>query len=202
MAAMLILGSLAQAKAQVGYGLTSTYDFYQYYVNPEDGTDESRSAGSAMLNFGVGPKIWFGGEDFSFSVEALASLGMFGLSAGDYKGLGVASIPMMAKLNFGGLSTLDKEGRFGWTFGAGLQYSHTEIYYQSNSYEEKGGDRSWFRTYIGQVGYGFGMSGFAVQGYLRGGYNSESKACTGNFGIQMDFNLNSLKKIDDPASRL
>lgn len=197
-----VLAGIFSSQAQVGFGLTSSYDLYQYYDNPTDDTGESTSAGSALMNFGLGPKIWFGGNNFSFSVEAQASLGLFGLSVGDYKGLGAMSIPMMAKLNFGGLSTMDKEGKFGWSFGAGLQYTKTELYYLKDSFEEIGGNRDWFKTYVGQIGYGFGMSGFAVAGYLRGGYLSETEAFTGNFGIQLDFNLNKLKEIDDPASRL
>lgn len=188
--------------AQIGYGLTASYDFYQYFANPKDDTGKSRTAGSAILNFGIGPKLWFGGEKFSFSVEGQASLGLLGLSAGDYKGLGLMSVPLMAKLNFGGLSSLDKEGSFGWSFGGGLQYSKTELYYLKDEFETLGGVRKWYKTYIGQVGYGFGMSGFSVAGYLRGGYNSETKACNANVGIQLEFNLNKMKSIDDPASRL
>jgi len=97
--------------------------------------------------------LWFGGEDFSFSVEGQVSLGTLGFSAGDYKGLGIASVPLMAKLNFNGLSSFDKEGKFGWSVGGGLQYSRTELYYLANDFEDIGGERSWFKTYIGQVGY-------------------------------------------------
>ncbi len=201
-ATLLLIVGVVQIDAQVGIGLTSSYDLYQYFRNPEDGTGQSRSAGSAMLNFGLGPKIWFGGEDFSFSVEGQASIGLLGLSLGDYKGLGVASIPLMAKLNFGGLSAMDREGRFGWSIGGGLQYSHTEIFYLKDDFEDQEGERNWYRTYIGQVGYGFGMSGFAAYGYVRGGYDSETKACNANLGIQLDFNFSMLNKIDDPASRL
>lgn len=199
---LLITLGVGASQAQVGYGITTSYDFYQYFANPEDGTGESRTAGSALLNFGVGPKLWFGGEDFSFSVEGQASLGLLGLSAGDYKGLGVASVPLIAKLNFGGLSGFDKEGKFGWSIGGGLQYNRTELYYLNNDFEDLGGERSWFKTYVGQVGYGFGMTGFSGQGYLRAGYHPDTEACSVNVGIQVDLNFQKLKEIDDPASRL
>ena len=191
--------------AQVGYGLTASNDLYHYYLNPENDADmsgESRSAGSALLNIGVGPKVWFGGEDFSVSVEAQATIGLLGLSAGDYKGLGTAAIPVMAKFNFGGLSTLDKEGKVGWSLGAGMQYSRTELYYLGDDFEDAGGTRSWFRTYVAQVGFGFGMSGFALQAFIRGGYNPDTEACVANVGFQYDLNFRKLKEIDDPASRL
>lgn len=191
--------------AQVGVGLTVSNDLYHYYLNPKGGSGtsgDSRSAGSALLNLGVGPKIWFGGDDFSMSVEAQATMGFFGLSAADYKGMGTAAIPIMAKFNFGGVTALDKEGRVGWSIGGGLQYTHTEVYYLSDDFEAAGGTRSWFRTYVGQVGFGFGMSGFALQAFVRGGYNPDTEACVASVGFQYDFNLRKLKEIDDPASRL
>lgn len=188
--------------AQVGYGFSVTNDLYQYYVNPEDDTGDSRSAGSALLNFGIGPKLWFGGQDFSFSIEGQASIGLLGLSAKDYKGLGVVSIPLMAKFNFAGLSGLDKEMRFGWSFGGGIQYSRTELYYVTDDFVKKGGKRAWYKTYIAQVGYGIGISGVTGQAFVRGGYNSETKACNASIGFQVDFNLEKMKEIDAPESRL
>jgi len=200
--ALLILGGVITTEAQVGYGFTGSTDLYHYYRNPEDPSGQSRSAGSALLNVGIGPKIWFGGEKFSMSVEGQAVLGIFGLSAGDYKGLGTAAFPLLAKFNFGGLTGLDKEGKLGWSIGAGIQYSCTELYYVSDDFENAGGVRDWFQTYVGQVGYGFGMSGFGIQAFLRGGYNADNNSCTANFGIQYDFNLSKLKEIDAPESRL
>ena len=188
--------------SQFGIGLTASHDLYHYYQNPDDDLDESTSAGSAMLNLGVGPKIWMGTNDFSLSFEAQATIGLLGLSVRDYKGLGTTSFPIMAKFNFGGLSALDKEGKFGWSIGAGIQYSKTELYYLSDSFEEKGGQRELFKTYIGQVGYGFGMSGFSAHGFIRFGYHPDSGARTFNVGVQYDFNIPKLKQITDPESEL
>jgi len=188
--------------SQFGIGLTASNDLYHYYQNPDDETGESTSAGSALLNVGVGPKIWMGGNDFSLSIEAQATIGFFGLSVADYKGLGTTSFPIMAKFNFGGLSALDKEGKFGWSLGAGIQYTQTELYYLANSFEAKGGERDFFRTYIGQVGYGFGMSGFTLHGFLRFGYHPDNGARTFNIGIQYDFNIPKLRQIVDPESEL
>ena len=194
--------SFSIAYGQFGIGLTASHDLYHYYQNPDDSVDESTSAGSALLNLGLGPKIWMGGNDFSVSLEAQASIGFFGLSIRDYKGLGTTSFPIMAKFNFRGLSGLDKEGKFGWSIGAGIQYSKTELYYLENSFEEKGGTRGLFKTYIGQVGYGFGMSGFTAHGFLRFGYHSDDGSRTLNIGIQYDFNIPKLRQITDPESEL
>jgi len=188
--------------SQFGIGLTASHDVYHYYQNQDDALEESTSAGSAILNIGIGPKIWMGGNDFSFSLEAQASIGFFGLSVKDYKGLGTASFPILAKFNFGGLSALDKEGKFGWSIGAGIQYSKTELYYLADSFEEKGGTRDLFRTYVGQVGYGFGMSGFSAHGFVRYGYDPDNGARSFNIGIQYDFNIPKLKEISDPESEL
>lgn len=64
----------------------------------------------------------------SVSVEAQACVGFLGLALDDYKGMGTLSYPIMAKLNFNGLSALDKEGRMGLSIGGGLQYNRTEWY--------------------------------------------------------------------------
>lgn len=188
--------------SQFGIGLTASNDLYNYFQNPKDDTGQSASAGSALLNLGVGPKIWVGGNDFSISLEAQASWGMFGLSVRDYKGLGIISFPVMAKMNFNGLSALDKEGKFGWSIGAGIQNTRTEWYVVSNDFEAAGGERKFYQNYVGQVGYGFGMSGFTAHGYLRFGYDPDSGATTMNLGVQYDFNLPQLRKISDPESEL
>jgi len=200
--ALVIITSFSMATAQFGIGLTASNDIYQYYQNPDDETGESTSAGSAIFNLGVGPKIWLGGNDFSVSVEAQATIGLLGLSVKDYKGLGMASFPIMAKFNFAGLSALDKEGKFGWSIGAGIQYSKTELYYLENSFEGKDGNRDMFKLYVAQFGYGFGMSGFTGHGFVRFGYDPDNGAKALNVGIQYDFNLPKLRKISDPASEL
>ena len=200
--AVLFCLTFSVGYSQFGIGLTASHDVYQYYQNPDDALDESTSAGSALMNFGVGPKIWMGGNDFSISLEAQATIGIFGLSVRDYKGLGTASFPIMAKFNFAGLSGLDKEGKFGWSMGAGIQYNRTELYYLNDSFEEKGGVRDLFRTYVGQVGYGFGMSGFSADAFVRFGYHPDSGARSFNIGLQYDFNIPKLRQIIDPESEL
>ena len=199
---LAVLVSFNLGVSQFGYGLTASNDIYHYYQNPADNTGESTSAGNALLNLGIGPKIWVGGEQFSISLEAQATIGLTSFSVKDYKGLGTTSFPIMAKFNFGGLSALDKEGKFGWSIGAGIQYSKTELYYLSDSFEANGGTRDLFKNYVGQIGYGFGMSGFSAHGFVRFGYDPDNKSKAFNLGIQYDFNLPKLKEISDPESEL
>ncbi|MEE9439313.1 MAG: hypothetical protein V3V14_09965 [Saprospiraceae bacterium] len=188
--------------SQFGYGVTASTDVYHYYQNPEDNTGVSTSAGSLLLNLGVGPKLWLGAESFSVSIEAQATIGLFGLSVKDYKGLGTVSYPILAKLNFGGLSGLDKEGKFGLSIGAGIQYTKTELYYLTDEFEAKGGKRELYKVYVGQIGYGFGMSGVSAQAFVRYGYDPETNAKVFNFGVQYDLNLPKMKDISDPNSEL
>lgn len=197
----LLAISFTSKAQQFGYGFTLTNDLYHRYANPKDGI-AARSAGSAILNIGGGPKIWIGGQNVSFSAEAQATIGFLGLAVKDYKGLGTAAFPIMGKINFNGLSGLDKEGRIGLSLGGGIQYSRTELYGLADDYADKGIERKLFKTYIAQAGYGFGLSGFGLQGYLRYGWNKNTKANIMAIGLQWDFNLKMLKKITSPESSL
>jgi len=61
--------------------------------------------------------------------------------------------------------------------------------------------RDYFTTFMTQVGYGFGLSGFSAHGFVRYGFMDDS-ASTINIGVQFDFNIPMLNKIADPASAL
>ncbi len=189
--------------AQFGYGLTFSNDVYNRYANPEqEDIDVYEGNGSLLLNLGLGPKIWIGAPKFSFSLETQAKIGLLGLALKDFKGMGNHAIPIIGRFNFGGLTALDKEGKFGWSIGGGIQLNKTELYYTTNEYSDRGIDRNYFRTYVGQVAYGFGLSGFAIQGVLRVGYNPDTKANSFNFGLQYDLNIPKLKQISSPESEL
>ena len=199
---MFILLSSISTSAQFGYGFTVTNDIYQRFTNPEDNSNQYRGSGSAILNFAAGPKIWIGNQNVSVSLEAQAGIGLLSLGLKNYKGLGAAYFPMMAKLNFNGLSGLDKEGRQGWYIGGGLQYFRTELYGLSDKAEKAGVQRELYPSYIGQFGYGFGLSGFVASGFIRAGYHPDTKANFFAIGIQADFNKPMLKKIANAASQL
>jgi len=191
-----------QSNAQIGLGLTISDDLYNIYNNEEDGIAHRRK-GSALLNPAIGPKIWVGADQFSVSVEAQANLGILGLALKDYKGMGSLSFPIMAKLNFGGLSGLNKDMAFGYSIGGGIQYSKTEIYGLSQEYKDLGVTRDYFKTYNVQVGAGMGISGFTGHAFVRYGYNPDLDGANNfHFGLQMDFNLIKMKKIKRPESEL
>ncbi len=190
-----------QSFSQVGYGFVVSHDLYQHYKNADDGIAYG-GAGSALLNLGLGPKIWLGGSNVSLSVEAQAQMGFLGLAVKDYKGMGMLGVPVLAKLNFNGTSMMDREGRFGTSIGGGLQWSRTELYNLRGSFEDQGVTREFFRTFIVEASYGFGISGIGAQLYLRHGWDPDSDAKTWNFGLKYDINIPKSRQITDPASEL
>ncbi len=199
---LVLLLSVHSATAQFGIGLTFSNDLYNVYSNEEDNLAH-RKNGSVLLNPALGPKIWIGGENFSISAEAQANIGLLGLAIKDYKGLGSASFPMMAKLNFGGLSGMNKNMKLGFSVGGGIQYSKTELYGLQQEYVDLGVVRDFYKTYNGQLGVGIGMSGFTAHLFTRYGYNPDLEGARNlHVGLQFDFNFIKLKKIRRPESEL
>jgi hypothetical protein len=199
---LVYFSNRAYCQLQLGYGFTASNDLYQWYKNPGNLPEaESNTAGSAILNLGLGPKLWVGTAKTSFSVESQAIVGLLGYSAGAYKGLGMGAIPIIGRINFKGLSTFDREGKMGFSIGGGIQFNRTEAFGVSEEYAPTV-QRKFFRTYVGQLSYGFGISGFTLQGLVRYGYDPESEARSLNVGLQYDFNRPMLKKITNPESEL
>ena len=189
--ALLTLGGYS-VSAQFAYGFTMKTELYNRYANPSDDI-ASRSAGSALVNIGLGPKLWFGGKKFAVSPEATVVFSPLALSTGDFKGIGAVSFPLMVKLQFGGLSSF-VDNRFGFALGGGLQYTRTELFGLSNEFEELGVERNYFRTYIIEADFGFGTSGFTIHGLIRYGFNPDTDANTISVGVGYDFNVPRLKE--------
>ena len=72
------------AQAQFGFGFTVSNDLYQRYTNPKDVVG-ARSSGNAILNLGLGPKIWVGSKKVSASIEAQVNMGFTAFSLSSYK---------------------------------------------------------------------------------------------------------------------
>jgi len=192
--ALMTIGRYS-VSAQVAFGLTMKTELYSRYANPSDDI-ASRSAGSALLNIGLGPKVWFGGKNFAVSPEATVVFSPLALSTGDFKGLGAVSFPLMVKLHFGGLSSF-VDNKFGFALGGGLQFTRTELFGLSNEFEDLGVERDYFRTYIVEADFGFGVSGFTLHGLVRYGFNPDSDANTISVGVGYDFNVPRLKERAD-----
>ncbi len=192
-----LLGAVSVSAQSVAWGGTIRHDLYNRYANPSDDI-ASRSAGSAVINLGLGPKIWIGGPDFSFSPEVTFQWSPLALSTGDYKGLGAMSFPILAKFEFFGNSNFNKDGKFGFSIGGGVQYSKTELWYLKGSFKEDGVERPYFRTYVIEGDFGYGISGFDVHLFMRYGWSNDTDANTLNIGIGYDFNIPKLKQATDP----
>ncbi len=195
--AISLLSSLSYA--QIGFGTSAGLDIYQRYSNPVDDIAYPAS-GNLLLNFIFGPKIWIGGKKISLSVEAQANLGLTSLAIKDFKGLGAFSLPVIAKLNFNGLSGFYQGFAPGFAIGGGLQWSKTELYYLSDEYEDKGVVRNFNRTFIAELDVGVGSFGKILYGYIRYGMDFDNKASVLNIGFIADINY-SFKKKDIPYEK-
>lgn len=200
---ILFLSAFTIAHSQVGVGLTVSNDLYNVYNNPIDVEDIHRRNGSALLSLGLGPKIWLGAKDLSFSLESTANLSPLGLALKDYKGLGAVSFPILAKINFKGLSGFNKLTGIGYSIGGGIQYSRTELFGLDDEFAMRGVQRDFFRTYNVQVAAGLGLTGFSGYAFFRYGFNPDLDGANNfHFGLQFDFNFIELKKIHKPESAL
>jgi hypothetical protein len=194
-----LFGGLAvnDVSAQVGAGFVIGGDYYQWYRNPEVGEAALSSTGNVLLNVAMGPKFWFGGDNFSLSVEGHINWGITAFDMHEYKGMGNLSFPLIAKLNFGGISGFGEEDRKGLYIGGGIQYTRTEAYGLTSDYVSNT-TRKYFPTWIGEVGFGSGGEGITSTtfvrvglGYENGGFN---QAFTLNVGSIIDINFGELGK--------
>lgn len=198
----ILLSLSTLMSAQVGIGFVTGIDLYQRYSNPIDNI-ANESSGNALLNVVFGPKVWVGGKDFSISAELPASIGITGFDVKDYKGMGLASLPLIGMINFKGNSGLDRDVGLGFSIGGGVMRYKTELYGLTQEYADLGVVRDWEQVYVIQAEIGFGVTGFTGKLYTRYGFsNDDEKLRTFSIGILTDFNLLMMRKIDDPASAL
>ncbi len=211
---LFLVVALPMAQAQIGFGLTTGGDFYQRYTNPEDASDTTgalRSAGNMFTNMSLGPKVWIGSRRFSLSIETQVVFGATAFSIREYKGMGAVAFPIMAHLNFKGLSGFNKNSfGTGFAIGGGIQYNRTELYGTTKEYDYL--ERKLFPTYVAEVKVGGGGQGILIDFYVRYGLGlDENNALNGanslNIGINAAYNLTVLRKsmrspsIDEPSNR-
>ncbi|MFH0865883.1 MAG: hypothetical protein V1904_06790 [Bacteroidota bacterium] len=164
------------AKSQIRFSVNYGLDFYQHFTNPEvEGDTTLRTSGNAIANIIIGPKFYIGFRNFSVSGEAEVNWGITALCLKEFKGVGVLSFPLLAKLNFGGLSGLiENIGDFGVSIGGGVQYSMTEIYGLTSEFNNIT-KRDLFKVYVGEIQIGYraesGVASFYVR-YGKGENNS------------------------------
>lgn len=180
--------AMTDVAAQVGAGLVLGGDYYQWYRNPTvAGETDQQSSGNAILNGAFGPKIWFGAKNFSVSVEGHINWGITAFDMHEYKGMGHLSFPVLAKLNFGALSSFKEGTNKGFYIGGGVQYTRTEAYGLTGDFNNNT-TRNYFQTLIGEIGYGGGGDGVVATTFIRFGVG-ENNALTLNVGSMLDFNV-------------
>lgn len=189
----VLLLFLNNSFAQIGFGTVGGLDFYQRYSNPDDNI-AYRSSGNAILNLVWGPRVWIGIKEVSLSVEGQVNLGLTSLALKDYKGIGALAFPVIAKVNFKGLSGIYAGFSPGISLGVGMQWSKTELFYLSKTFKDKGVVRNFNKTYIVQIDFGVGSFGSAGSFYVRYGRNFETKASVLNTGIIISINSSYSKK--------
>jgi hypothetical protein len=204
--ALLLLTNVAHAQLKFGIGLTTGGDFYQRYSNPENPADSGalRSAGNVLLNGAIGPKIWIGARRFSLSVETQVVIGYTTFGIREYKGMGSVAYPIMAHLNFNGLSGFSNNNfGTGFSIGGGIQYSRTELYGTTRDYENL--ERKLFPTYVGEVKVGMGGKGIMIDVYARYGLgldgdNKLNGASSLNIGLSSSFNISQIRRNGKKSS--
>lgn len=190
---LFFLFSISLLRAQVGVGLVYASDLYLRYVNPvEAGVDAKRSSGAAISSIALGPKIWFGGNSFSFSLEGQANFAPLAFSVAEYKGLGAVSFPLMGKFNFGAASGFNEDKLFGWSIGGGIQYNKTELFGLTDKFEDI--ERNFFPTYVGESSINVGIAGFDFGFYIRLGFG-EDRARSFNMGYSLNFNFGQMSRM-------
>lgn len=190
----ILFVSIKPTKAQFNYGIVTGYDLYQRWVNPvESAAGQDRSAGNAFLNSSLGGKIWLGNANLSLSVEAYGNLGFLTLNGEEYFGMGSVHAPIMAKINFKGLSGFSVLKKFGYYFGGGWQINKTEFYGLNQKARDLGIERPYFETYVAEVGLGSGNKTKITEFFIRLGLNPELKANSFSIGFNTSYSIPNFK---------
>ncbi|MDX1685138.1 MAG: hypothetical protein R3275_07870 [Saprospiraceae bacterium] len=180
-------------RAQVGIGITTGIDLYQFYDKGDpDELVRSSTSGSAITNIILGPKIWIGGPRLSVSLEAPVNWGMFHFDVNEFKGMGALAFPLGAKLNFGATSGFSNVDLVGFSLGGGIQYMNTEIYGTKRSFKDEI-ETGYFSTYYGEMAFGMGLAGFDLSLYFRYG-RGEAEEMNLNIGLITNINISHMKR--------
>ncbi len=190
---IFFLLSLFHAEGQIGFGITYGIDLYQYHRNPTMQPDTlQHGIGSALFNLNLGPKLWIGGKNLSISLEAQIGVAPFALDLDEYKGMGAFYFPMLATINYGGLSGFQEKGKWGVGIAGGFQYTRTDLYFLKTEFEDI--ERDLFQTVFAQLNVGLGSKATAIYAYVRFA-QGDLDAANWHIGIMLDQNFIHRKKL-------
>lgn len=184
---------MQHACAQFGIGVAYGVDLYQFQHNPKLTTDSIKfGQGSAIFNMNIGPKLFFGGKNVAGSVEALVGMAPFSLDIDEVKGLGAFYFPLMATINFKGLTTFNDEPVWGFGLAGGMQFTRTDLYFRQDEFAEI--KRELFQTAFAQINIGLGNKDSVVYGYFRYG-SGDNDASNFHVGIMLSQNLTKRSRL-------
>ncbi len=135
--------------AQVGIGVETELGLYEWYKQPKNGGNVSRSSGQLLSLPSVGPKIWFGDwHEWTISLESKIIFSPFAFNLQDKKGFGSLAFPILVGGNF---RIDDDEGTVKLGIAAGVQWSKSELFNRDISLPQN----AFYLTFIGEVNFQF-----------------------------------------------
>ncbi len=199
---IIILGLLLLASftslGQIGIGLSYGFDAYQYQANPRAQPQiGKRGLGSALFNLHIGPKLFIGTNNVGLALEGQIGIAPFAFDVNEYKGLGAFYFPVIASLNFKGLSGFQDEAHWGFGFAGGYEFARTDLYFIDDDFTAL--SRDLFQTTFGQVHFGVGKKATATYVYFRYGQGKDD-AKNWHVGFVIDQNLTFKKKLKKRAA--
>ena len=190
---VLFFPLIGSAQINVGVGMVFSNDFFQSVSNPENESEEKIR--NLLISPSFGPKFYFGTSDLSFSLQANIGISPIGFDWDDYKGMGVAYAPVLAGINYGGLSGFTAErSEWGASIAYGYHFTLTDLYFRNSGFIDE--QRDLFYPPFVQLAGGFGGKGAALYLYSRIGLdNSEGRILS--FGITLEVNFLERRKWRD-----
>ncbi|MCP4443349.1 MAG: hypothetical protein GY810_30985 [Aureispira sp.] len=197
---MLLMQGTAQAqrplpdakKVQFGYLLYANYNLYQWYQKPTFLRANFRSSGQ-ILNVlpGLGLGLWVGKpKKWILSLEGGGEFAPFTLDINKFKGMGSIAVPALIKCSLP--FSKQQSALFAINFGAGAQWTWSEIYAVPTEFKYGPTLNTFFVTYIAEIGLSMGALGENLKRvrdfsfYARLGANVNG-AITFNAGLRVGF---------------
>lgn len=144
------------SKVQFGYLLYANYNLYHRYTKPSYLSPKFRSSGQ-VLNVlpGLGTGFWVGKPTkWWLSLESGAEFAPFTLAVNKFKGMGSLAVPVLLKAHLP--VAKQRSALVAINFGAGAQWTWSEIYAVPTEFKNRVSLRGSFVTYIGELGLSLG----------------------------------------------
>ncbi|TVQ48385.1 MAG: hypothetical protein EA362_05745 [Saprospirales bacterium] len=190
---ILVLPLYSSAQINFGVGMAFSNDFFQSVSNPVNESEEKIR--NLLISPSFGPKFYFGTSQLSLSLQANIGISPISFDWGEYKGMGVAYAPILAGINYGGLSGFATDrSEWGASVAYGYHFSLTDLYFRDSDFRDM--QRDLFYPSFIQFAGGFGGKGAALYLYSRIGID-HSEGRIFSFGITLEVNFLERRKWRD-----